>query len=254
MDANSVRTALSYPPLNHIGRAVRLVWIVVAATMIALLAVLPAGTETPIIVIALMSYPAGMLANFFPPVFPVRMEGFPELTIYPLLTVVFGFVQWFVVVPWLLGKVWSAHRNVHVTPAGVAGQHVSRVVLLIGTWLLAEICAMALSIALNDATQAVVRHLNRFTLHLWFDIPGALAAGTAALLFARLFDARESRSWIVALAALFLCASTINAATLRLGAGLLGGRIWPIIDVVIPAALCLLVGLHASRRLPAPTA
>jgi hypothetical protein len=219
--------------------------------MLVLQAVLPDGTDWPIVVVALISYPTGMLANVFPLVFPVRVEGFPELSLPPLLTVAFGFVQWFVVVPWLFSKILTSHKSIPGMRAGVAGQNVSRVVLLLGTWFLAEICAIALSIALNDTTHAVVRHVNRFVLHLWFDIPGALAAGTAALLFAHLFDTRDSRFWIVALAALFLCASTINAMTLHLGAGLAGDRLWLIVDAAIPALVCLLVGLYTSRRLPA---
>jgi hypothetical protein len=90
--------------------------------------------------------PAGMLANLFPGVFPVRVEGLPELSLALLLTPAFGFVQWFVVVPRLWAKVLKAHRKVPVTRMEVAGQKVASIVLLLGTWLLAQICAIALSI------------------------------------------------------------------------------------------------------------
>ena len=217
--------------------------------MLVLIAVLPDGTETPVIVVALMSYPAGMLANLFPAILPVRVEGSPELTLYPLLTVAFGFVQWFIVVPWLFGKVLTSHRNVQETRAGVAGQRVSRIVLVLGTWLIAEALAIVLSISLNGASDRVVRHVNGVVFHLWLAVPGAVAAAIAALVIARLFHARDFQFWIVALAALFLCASVLNAATLFLGVERPCDRLGPIVEAVIPALVCVPVGRYAFRRL-----
>ena len=218
--------------------------------MLVLFAVLPDGRDdVPVIVVALMSYPASLLANVFPATFPVRVEGLPELPLPLLLMAVFGFVQWFVAVPWGLAKILASHRKVAVTRADVAGQSAANAALLVGTWMLAEIGALLFSMPLNGMTDAMACHVNAFVFHLWLALPTAVAAGLATLLIARVFQARDSRRWIVALTALFLCASAIKAALLLLGVGPHADHVGPLVEAVIPPLVCVLVGLHMSRRL-----
>lgn len=188
--------------------------------MVVLVVVKGENAETPSVVLALMSYPASFVAQFFASL-PVKVEGLPDpsLILVPLATTALGFAQWFALVPWIADKVMAWHRDTPVTRTDVSRGNVASVIILLVTWSIAEIAAIALSISLNPVTHKVVRHLGAVVFHLWLAIPMALAAAAAAVAIARLFYSRDTTFWIISLASLFLCGSAINAATLLFGFG-----------------------------------
>jgi len=166
--------------------------------MVVLVVVKGENAETPSVVLALMSYPASFVAQFFASL-PVKVEGLPDpsLILVPLATTALGFAQWFALVPWIADKVMAWHRDTPVTRTDVSRGNVASVIILLVTWSIAEIAAIALSISLNPVTHKVVRHLGAVVFHLWLAIPMALAAAAAAVAIARLFYSRDTTFWII---------------------------------------------------------
>jgi hypothetical protein len=94
--------------------AIRWGWLTTAAALLAWLTAWGSQAPLAIIGIGLISFPAGFLAApSFIFDFPVAIEGMPfppPWWIYGLLAAVFGYVQWFVVMPILARRVTAWHR------------------------------------------------------------------------------------------------------------------------------------------------
>jgi hypothetical protein len=212
------------------------------------------NAETPGVVLALMSYPASFLASELFVPFPVRVQGLPdpEIVIVPLAMGALGFVQWFIVVPWLTAKILEWHRNAPVTRTGTSRRNIANVIILMTVWVIAEIAAIALSMPLNRLNGQLARHLGAIIFHVWLAIPAAVAAAVAALIIARLFSGRDATFWVASIACLFLCAGAINAALMLFNARSNTDRVGAIVEALTPAVVCLTVGLYSSRVAHAP--
>ena len=212
-------------------RSVRLVWIVVASAMIA--AVASSAAETPAVVLALMSYPAGLLANFLAP-FPVRIAGLPdaEVLLVPLAMGVLGFTQWFVVVPRLARKIHGWMR---------------RAIILLGIWVIAEATAIVLSTSLNRITERIVCHVNAILFHAWLAIPVTVSAAAGGLAVFSFIDRQGSRRWTVLLASLFFVYSTALQASLLFATQSASNRIGVLLEILLPGFACAIAGAYASR-------
>lgn len=88
-----------------LARTIRLGWLVIAASLLALLSVSGVDSPIPMLGIALISVPAGLLAAPLAIAvfsFPVRIAGIPSPPawwVYAVLMLGLGYVQWFVVLP-----------------------------------------------------------------------------------------------------------------------------------------------------------
>jgi hypothetical protein len=97
-------------------QVIRWVWLGIATVLLALLTVRGYEALLPIVGIALMSFPAGLLAAPMTSLvfdFPVTVEGMPfppPWWIYGLLALVFGYLQWFVVLPIVARRLTAWHR------------------------------------------------------------------------------------------------------------------------------------------------
>jgi hypothetical protein len=100
-----------------LSQVVRWVWSGAAAVLLALLTVGGYEAPLPIIGIALISFPAGLLAAPMTNLvfdFPMALEGLPfppPWWIYGLLALVFGYLQWFVVLPIVARRLTAWHRT-----------------------------------------------------------------------------------------------------------------------------------------------
>jgi hypothetical protein len=238
---------------TRVFRAARLAWILLAATM-AVLVVRDRNAETPGVVLALMSYPASFLASELFVPFPVRVQGLPdpEIVIVPLAMGALGFVQWFVVVPWLTAKILEWHGNAPVTRTGTSRRNTANVIILLTVWFIAEIAAIALSMPLNQLNGQLARHIGAVVFHIWLAIPAAIVGAVAAIVIARLFSAKDATFWVASLACLFLCAGAFNAALVLFNACSNANRVGAIVEALTPAVVCLTAGMYASRVPHAP--
>lgn len=97
-------------------QVVRWVWLTIATLLLVLLTAWGYEAVLPIVGIALISFPAGLLAapmTSFTFDFPVAIEGMPfppPWWIYGLLALVFGYLQWFVLLPIVAGRLTAWHR------------------------------------------------------------------------------------------------------------------------------------------------
>jgi hypothetical protein len=97
-------------------QVVRWVWLGIAAVLLALLTVWGYEALLPVVGIVLISFPAGLLAapmSSFIFDFPVAVEGMPfppPWWIYGLLALIFGYLQWFVLLPMVARSVTRWHR------------------------------------------------------------------------------------------------------------------------------------------------
>ena len=98
-------------------RAVRWGWVTIAALLLVLHTLWGLEAPLPFVGILLLSFPAGLLAgpitNFISD-FPVRIEGMPfppPWWIYGLLALVLGYLQWFVLLPRVAGKLMTRHQE-----------------------------------------------------------------------------------------------------------------------------------------------
>ena len=212
-------------------RSIRLAWIVIAVVTIVVVAT--RGAETPAVVLALMSYPAGLLANFLAP-FPVRIAGLPdpEVLLVPLAMGVLGFIQWFVVVPRLARKIHGWMR---------------RAIILLGIWVIAEATAIVLSTSLSRVTERIVCHVNAILFHAWLAIPVTVLAAAGGLAVSSLLDRQGSRRWTVLLASLFFVYSAALQASLLFARQSTSNRIGVLLEVLLPGFACAIAGAYASR-------
>ena len=214
-------------------RLVRLAWIVVAIAMIVVVAVRSA--EIPAVVLGVMSYPAGLLANFLAPFsFPVRIAGLPdpEVLVVPVAMGVLGFIQWFVVVPRLARKITGSMR---------------RAIIVLGVWVLAEATAIVLSMLLNRVTGRIACHVNAILFHAWLVIPATVAAAAAGVAVSRIVDSRGPRRWTALLACLFVVASTGLQAGVLFDTQSISNRIGVLLEMLLPGVACIVAGSYAPR-------
>jgi len=216
---------------TQVFRSVRLVWIVVAVAMIVAVAVTSA--EMPAVVLALMSYPAGLLANFLSP-FPVRIAGLPdpEGLVVPLAMGVLGFIQWFVVVPRIAGKL---------------SESVRRAIVVLVVWVLAQATSILVSMPLNRVTEKMACHVNAILFHAWLAIPATVAAAAGGLAVSSFVDRQGPRRWTLLLGCLFFVASTALQAGVLFDPQSTSNRIGVLLEVLLPGCACILAGSFASR-------
>jgi len=229
-------------------RLVRLAWILVAAAMIVIVAAYGERAETPSLVLALMSYPASLLANFVGPL-PVRIAGLPdpEVLLVPLAMGALGFVQWFVIAPRIIAKLNRWHRITPATRSDLGKSMTARAVILLVIWLLAEITAIALSMSLNRVTERLPCHVSTILFHLWLAIPMSIAAIAGGLGASRVFEGQSAKLWSAALACLFVLASVTLQAGILFDSQSTANRIGAVIEAVMPGLLCFVIASYASR-------
>jgi len=214
-------------------RSVRLAWIVVAVVMIVVVAVTSA--EIPAVVLALMSFPAGLLANFLAPFsFPVRVVGLPdpEVLVVPVAMGVLGFIQWFVVVPRIAAKLSDSVR---------------RALVVLVVWVLAQAATILVSMPLNRVTGKMVCEVNAILFHAWLAIPATVAAAAGGLAVSSLVDRQPPRRWTLLLGCLFFVASAALQANVLFDEQSTSNRIGVLLEVLLPGCACILAGSFASR-------
>lgn len=100
-----------------VTKVLRSIWVLTGALFLVLLAVWGPDALLPIIGLMVMSFPAGLLAS---PItafifdFPVRFDGLPFPSawwIYAVLTLMLGYLQWFLMLPRLFATVIEWHRR-----------------------------------------------------------------------------------------------------------------------------------------------
>jgi len=218
------------------------------------------GVALPATVLALMSYPAGLLANTLPIEFPVRFERFSAVPLWPLFTAGFGFAQWVLFVPWVSAKIMEWHRSGIRTRAHTIRKMAADILILLVTWFFSEVLAILISIPLNPLTHRLVRYVGAVAFHLWLAIPLTVTAALAGAIVVRVFHTEGATRWLVALVSLFLCAGALQAAILltgRIPSGASARRadhVGSIVQALTPALMCSLVGVSESRRRKAPRA
>lgn len=103
-------------PRAKLTQVVRWVWLGIAAVLLALLTVWGYEALLPIVGIALISFPAGLIAAPMTSLifdFPVAIEGMPfppPWWIYGLLALILGYLQWFVLLPIVARRLTAWHR------------------------------------------------------------------------------------------------------------------------------------------------
>jgi hypothetical protein len=94
---------------------IRSAYLVIAALVLVLITIRGLDAVFPLLALAVLSFPAGLLASPLTEVlfdFPVEIEGLPfppAWWIYALLALGLGYVQWFVAVPWLFRMMRPRH-------------------------------------------------------------------------------------------------------------------------------------------------
>ena len=103
-----------------LSRVVSTVWILIGALFLMLLTLWGPDAVLPIVGLMLISFPASYLASPMTELmfdFPVRVEGMPFPSawwVYAVLTLVLGYLQWFVVLPRFAAKVSAWHRTIRL--------------------------------------------------------------------------------------------------------------------------------------------
>jgi hypothetical protein len=166
--------------------------------------------------------------------FPVRIEGLPdpEVLIIPLTAGVLGFIQWFVVVPWIARRLSVRLR---------------RAAILLAVWLLAEAAAIVVSMSLNRTAARISCHVNVILFHAWLAIPAVVAATAGSLAASRLIDSQNPRRWTVLLAGLFLVAGAALQTAVLFDPQSTANRIGVLLELLLPACACMVAGSFASR-------
>jgi hypothetical protein len=230
---------------------VRLLWSIIAAVLVVTAAIRPGHADTPTFVLGLLSYPASLLAEFLIPI--VGQIDPPEvgILIIQIATGMLGFFQWFLVIPSVAALLGRWHHASPATSLDRGRQGIARMVFVLIIWAIAELVALGLSTAFSGVTSKLACGLNAIVFHAWVAIPMLLAAVVAAFALSRLWsDRTDVFFWNVVLAAFFLLASLLFQAVVFLDARSMANRVGVLIEVVLPAALCVAVGLCERRQRP----